>query len=65
MQYATHTDFMSFVDKLMSNNLPLLHCNIRSLCKNIDKLEEIIFSCSKLPDIIALSETKNTFKLRR
>ena len=42
----------------MSNDLSLLHCNIRSLYKNIDKLEEIITPCWKPPDIIALSETR-------
>ena len=41
-QYATHTDFVGHIDKLMSNDLSLLHCNIRSLYKNIDKLEEIV-----------------------
>ena len=40
------------------NDLSLLHCNIRSLYKNIDKLEEIVTPCSKPPDIIALSETR-------
>jgi len=53
-QYATHTYFVSHVDKLMSNELSLLHCNIRSLYKNIDKLEEIVIPCSKPPAIIAL-----------
>jgi len=57
-QYATHTDFVSHIDKLMSNDLSLLHCNIRSLYKNMDKLEEIVTPCSKPPDIIALSETR-------
>jgi len=42
----------------MSNDLSLLHCNIRSLYKNIDKLEEIVTPCSKTPDIIALLETR-------
>ena len=42
----------------MSNDLSLLHCNIRSLYKNIDKLEEIVTPCSKPPDITALSETR-------
>jgi len=57
-QYATHTDFVSHIDKLMSDDLSLLHCNIRSLYKNMDKHEEIITPCSKPPDIIALSETR-------
>ena len=42
----------------MSNDLSLLLCIIRSLYKNIDKLEEIVSPCSKPPDIIALSEIR-------
>ena len=57
-QYATHTDFVSHIDKLMSKDLSLLHCNIRSLYKNMDKLEEIVTPCSKPPDMIALSDTR-------
>jgi len=57
-QYATHTDFVSHVYKLMSNDLSLLHCNIRSLYKNIDKLEEIVSPSSKIPDIIVLLEIR-------
>jgi len=57
-QYATHADFVSHTDKLMSNDLSLLHCKIRSLYKNTEKLEEIVTPCSKPPDIIALSETR-------
>ena len=56
-QYATHTDFVSHIDKLMSKYLSLPHCNM-SLYKNMDKLEEIVTSCSKPPDIIALSGTR-------
>ena len=55
---ATHTDFVNHIDKLMSNDLSLLHCNIRSLYKNMDNLEEIVTPCSKSPDVIALSETR-------
>jgi len=56
-QYATYSDFGRHVDKLMSNDLFLLHCNIRCLYKNIDKLEEIVSPCSKPLDIIELSKT--------
>jgi len=51
-QYATHTD------EVISNALSLLHCNTRSLHKNIDKLEESVSPCSILPDIIALLDTR-------
>jgi len=33
-QFATHTDFVSHVDKFMSKDLSLLHFNIRSQYKN-------------------------------
>jgi len=42
----------------MSNDLSLLHCNIRSLYESIDKRDEIVSPCSKPQDIIALSETR-------
>jgi len=57
-QFAAHTDFVSHVDKLMSNDLSLLHSTTRSLYKNIDKLEEIVTPSSNPPGIIALSETR-------
>lgn len=39
--------------------LSIFHNNIRSLNKNFHKIEEEIFiNCTKLPEIIALSETK-------
>jgi len=57
-QYATYSDFVIHVDNLMPNDLSLLHCSIRSLYKQIDKLEEILTPYPKPPDIIALSETR-------
>ena len=43
-----------------SNNpgISLFHSNIRSLGKNIDALNNILTTCQKSPDIIAISETK-------
>jgi len=35
-QYATHTDCVSNVDKLMSKDLSLLHFNVRSQHKNFN-----------------------------
>jgi len=58
-QYVKYTDFTSYVNKLISNDLSLLHCNVRSLYKNIDKLDKIVSLCSKLTDIIVLSEKRN------
>ena len=39
------------------NELLLMHSNIRSLQKNIDKLTHYILQLQKLPDIIAITET--------
>ena len=40
------------------NDFCILHVNSRSLNKNFDALEELILQFQKLPDIIAISETK-------
>ena len=40
------------------NDLLLIHFNTRSLQKNIDKLTHHILQLKKLPDIIAITETK-------
>ena len=41
-----------------SPNLFLIHFNVRSLQKNFDKLTNYILQIKKLPDIIAITETK-------
>ena len=55
-QYRNTQDFNNKFAK--TTNFFILHVNIRSLNKNIDKLEELLLELGKLPDIIALSETK-------
>ena len=55
-QYLNTQDFNNKFAK--TTNFFILHVNIRSLNKNIDKLEELLLELGKLPDIIALSETK-------
>ena len=35
-----------------------MHCNTRSLGKNLFLLQDILISVKSLPDIIAISETK-------
>ena len=39
-------------------SISLFHCNIRSLPKNLNLLEEFIYSLNVKPDILAISETK-------
>ena len=41
-----------------SNDLFLVHLNVRSLSKNKHKLEELFNDCTRFPDLIAISETK-------
>jgi len=41
-----------------NNNFFMLHSNIRSLRKNSEKLEELLSDIKKMPEIIAISETK-------
>ena len=40
-----------------NNEFTVLHVNIRSLIKNLDKLKELINAMKMTPDIIAISET--------
>ena len=40
------------------NCLSLFHCNVASLHKNLDRIEELFHNCSVLPSIIAVTETK-------
>ncbi len=44
--------------KFCIDDLVLLHINIRSLTKNIDKVTELICMFPQQPDIIAITETK-------
>ena len=55
-QYATSTDDDFF----------MLHINTRSLNKHFEKLEEFVTQLGKLPEIIAISETKlhSEFKMQ-
>ena len=39
-------------------NLSIFHSNIRSVNKNFDNYLEVFRKCDKLPDIMAISETK-------
>ena len=60
--YISTPDFQN----LYANNkdLCLLHINIRSLNKNFEKLEELLSVLGKMPEIIAISETKLNSNLK-
>lgn len=44
--------------KTGNKGFSLLHCNIRSLSKNLPLLNDILLMCKEMPSVIAISETK-------
>ena len=58
--YISANDFYKTYRYAECNDFFLLHLNIRSLNKNLDKLEDLLTQLGKLPDIIAITETKLT-----
>ena len=48
----------NFYDATNQNGFSIMHCNTRSLGKNLFLLHDILISVKSLPDIIAISETK-------
>ena len=49
------------VVKHKKDDLFIMHFNMQSLQKNIDKLITLLANLSETPDIIAISETKITY----
>ena len=45
-------------NNLQKNEFFLIHFNVKNLSKNKDKIEECLNDMSRLPDAIAISETK-------
>ena len=41
-----------------SNSLNVFHCNLASANKNLKRVEELFRECTRMPDIIGVSETK-------
>ena len=53
MPYPFKTTFQT-----TPNYLSILHCNIRSLPKNLNILEDILYSLEYTPNILGITETK-------
>ena len=53
---------ISSLNKVLSKSgaksFSFLHCNIRSLSKNIGLLEDMLYSLSGQPDVLGVSETR-------
>ena len=47
-----------YSSKMSQKGFSLMHCNIRSLSKNVSLLHDILLTVETRPDIIAISETK-------
>ena len=67
LEYLAKTDckcrnldwFNEFTKKARrSNDILQLHLNVRSLSKNILKIEDLLKDCTDYPDILAITETK-------
>ena len=58
-QYYAEPDLNSLLDQQNNNKaLTFFHCNIRSLPKNMNLVNELLLSLTKTPDILAVTETR-------
>ena len=58
---SDHCDIPSLnkvLSKLGAKSFSFLHCNIRSLSKNISLLEDLLYSLSEQPDLLGVSESR-------
>ena len=55
--FTDYCDIHHIKDKVPKYRLSVLHINIRSLIKNMSKLEELMLDMSISPDLISISET--------
>ena len=57
--YYDHASINNLLcSKNKSNHLFIIHFNVRSLQKNIDKLSHYLTDLNRKPDVLAVSETK-------
>ena len=57
--YDDHNSINNLLcSKNKSNHLFMIHFNVRSLQKNIDKLSHYLTDLNRKPDVVAVSETK-------
>jgi len=57
-EYVSPTKLSELMATLQKDNLYVIHFNVRSLSRNLNKFEEFLNDMSRLPDAIAISETK-------
>ena len=52
-----NNEFMNHTGK--PGSLNIFHCNLRSANKNLKRVEELFSKCTRMPDVIGISETKH------
>ena len=57
-KYFSTSELNDALDKANPSSLTSVHCNIRSLPKNLTLIHDLLDSLHKFPDIIAITETK-------
>jgi len=57
-QYCNSSHFIEYTKQLTTKDLFMLHCNVRSLNKNLCDLQQYLSELYYEPDIIAISETR-------
>ena len=56
--YYLAPNLNSLIEQNENNVLSLFHCNVRSLPKNLNLLNELLCTLIRTPDILAVTETK-------
>ena len=57
-EYCSPSQLNELLDQCNKRSLSFLHCNIRSLPKNLPLLNELLDTLNKPIDLIAITETK-------
>ena len=56
--YYSVTKLNRLLENKKSKSLSLFHCNVRSLPKNLNLVNDLIYTLSNRPDILAVTETR-------
>ena len=63
-EYYSVRSFNKMLVNSDAKSFSILHCNIRSLSKNLNLLEELLRSLDSKLDILGITETKGLFTWR-
>ena len=57
-KYYDQNSFIKFIENKSEKDLFFLHCNVRSLQKNLPNLQQYLSELKSTPDIVAITETR-------